>query len=130
MPQMSSLAELFPRGSYQVLNSSVVAREAFAGVLGQAWEFPDVLYDTGADGPPDIRTTSTVRCRLVRNESGSPILPKQACKIDPANPGIISALTSSYLDQFALADEFLPAAGVPDDGIFWVVVRGSAKGIL
>lgn len=128
MPQASSTEPPFGRGQYQTLTSGLaVAEQPFAGILGQEWEFDDLYWDQGGNGPPPYRSPAKVRCRLVRNETGSAITPKQLCKIDPANAGLIPALTSAVTDQYAPADEFLPSAGVPDDGIFWVVVRGNAK---
>jgi hypothetical protein len=78
---------------YQPFVTGVAAAEqAFYGVLGQEWEFDDVLWDTGGNGPPTIRSSAKVRVRLVKNNTGSAILPKKACKIDPANAGSVTAL--------------------------------------
>ena len=118
----------FGRGVYQTFVTGTAAAEQFGyGILGCEWDFPDLLWDTGNNAPPTIRSSTPVRCRLVKNNTGSAILPKYLCKIDPADAGSITALTTATTDQFAPADEFLPAAGVPDKGLFWVVVRGSAK---
>jgi hypothetical protein len=121
----------FPRGAYQnfytTTPATAAAEQPFYGVLGCEWDFPDMLWDTGNNAPPTIRSSTPVRCRLVKNNTGSAILPKKACKIDPADAGSITALTSATTDQYGLADEFLPAAGVPDKGVFWMVVRGNAK---
>lgn len=123
----------FPRGQYQqfytTTPATAAAEQPLYGVLGCEWDFPDNLWDTGANGPPTIRSSTPVRCRLVKNNTGSAILPKYACKLDPADAGSVTALTTATTDQYALADEFLPAAGVPDKGIFWVVTRGNAKAI-
>lgn len=131
MPTATSNEPPFGRGQYQPFVTGVAAAEqAFYGVLGQEWEFDDLLWDTGGNGPPTIRSSAKVRVRLVKNNTGSAILPKKACKIDPANAGSVTALCSATNDEAYPADEFLPAAGVPDKGIFWVVTRGLAKALL
>ncbi len=123
----------FPRGQYQqfytTTPATAAAEQPLFGVLGCEWDFQDNLWDTGNNGPPTIRSSTPVRCRLVKNNTGSAILPKQACKIDPADAGSITALTSAVTDQYGIADEFLPAAGVPDKGIFWMVTRGNTKAL-
>jgi hypothetical protein len=129
MPTATSNEPPFGRGVYQPFATGVAAAEqAFYGVLGQEWEFDDVLWDTGGNGPPTIRSSAKVRVRLVKNNTGSAILPKKACKIDPANAGSVTALCSATNDEAYPADEFLPAAGVPDKGVFWVVTRGLGEG--
>ncbi len=119
---------LFGRGGYQTQASDQSdTNMPFAGVLGRFWEFDDLLWNTGANGPPDRRSSGSVMCMLAQNNTGSAILPKALCKPDPLTPGSITALTSDYTDLYYPADEFLPAAGVPNNGIFWVVVEGLCK---
>lgn len=131
MPQATANEPPFARGEYQALDSGVaVANQPFASLLGQEWEFDDVDWTNATPGVKPLRTGGKVRCRLVRNEKGGAITPKQLCKIDPTNPGLVSGLTTAVTNEGYPADEFLPSAGVPDDGIFWVVVRGQAKVVL
>lgn len=128
MPYPTTNEPPFGRGQYQTQASDQSdTNMPFAGILGQFWEFDDLLWNTGANGPPDRRSSGKVMCMLARNDSGSAILPKALCKPSVLTPGSITGLTSDYTDRYFPADEFLPAAGVPDDAIFWVVVEGLCK---
>lgn len=67
-----------------------------------------------------------VRCVAVRNTSGAAILPKTVVKFaatDLLNSVDGSADNTSGL-LLGIADEYLPAAGVAANDIFWVVFRG------
>jgi len=130
MPFATSNEPPIPRGTYQPYRTDVAAGEQpFKGILGKYWQFEDLLWNTGGNGPPTARTSAMVTCRLVKNNTGSAILPKQVCKIDPADPGSVIALAVTTNVEAYPADEFLPAAGVPDKGTFWVVTRGYAKAL-
>ena len=121
----------FERGGFQPLPTGVaVGNEPFAGILGQEFQFDDMLWDQAQAGPPPARSGGKVTVRLVRNETGAAVLPQKMCKLDPTNPGLVSALTTAVTDDAYPADEFLPSTGCPDDGMFYVVVEGLAKVIL
>lgn len=75
-----------------------------------------------------------VRCRVVRNSTGGPVLPGQLVSLNATSRAIDNAavLPGTNADSIARttathgypADEFLPAAGVPNGDLFYVVVGG------
>ena len=90
--------------------------------------FKDVDYSsTDSIKPP--RSGGEVVCILVRNDSGTTLLPGRVCTWKSTYQGRrVDGYTR--LDQgqpvAGIVDEFLPAAGVADDDLFWLVVRGPA----
>jgi hypothetical protein len=82
----------------------------------------------------DPRVTNTgillsnrpVTCVAVRNTSGAPLLPgavvkfKKAAILDEVD-GVAAAVTDAPL---GVVDEYLPASGVANGDIFWLVVSG------
>jgi hypothetical protein len=129
MPLNTVMDPPIPRGTYQKLATdpgTILGNEPFVLVLGQEWEFEDLVWNTGGNGPPDRRSGSRVRCRLVRNDSGGALTPQYVTAIDPLKPGSATGAVGAVNLEAYPVDEFLPAAGVPASGIFWVVVRGMA----
>jgi hypothetical protein len=90
--------------------------------------FKDVDYSsTDSIKPP--RSGGEVECILVRNTSGTTLLPGRVCVWASTYQGRrVDGYTS--LDQgqpvAGIVDEFLPTAGVADDDLFWLVVKGPA----
>jgi hypothetical protein len=78
-------------------------------------------------GDPADPTGRAVRVRVVRNKSGIALKPKRVVKYEAADPfetkvsGYVSALADS---PAGVVDEFLPAAGVPNNDLFYIVVDG------
>lgn len=126
-------APIFERGQTyfggQTIDSAGVT--ATNHLLGKEWVFEDLdLSD-----PPvlTLRSGHPVTVRAVRNISGGALLPKRL--VSPA-----ATSTSGYtgylkeVDGYAdvdaehcyPVDEWLPAAGVADDDIFYIVVKGPA----
>ena len=99
---------------------------------GLEGEFNDPnLATAGVKGP---RTNQKVYAKLMRNVSGGALLPKRVVKC------YLSGSSNEILGQFdgyattpgtdviaGVLDEWLPAAGCPDDDICWVVFRGPSK---
>ena len=95
---------------------------------GAEWVFEDVHASTGV-----ARTGRPVRCRVVRNSSGINLLPKRLAKFEDG-----ALEHGSRVDGYAInsaantpeagypIDEYLPAAGVPTNDLFWVVIEGPA----
>jgi hypothetical protein len=128
MGQATSNTPPIGRGEFNPLPSGVSTTDEFGvDILGSEWEFDDLDWTNATPGPKPVRTGQKVRVRLVRNDSNAAILPCQCVAISPTNPGSATALSSSVSLEAYPADEFLPAAGVPVSGLFWVVVRGTAK---
>jgi hypothetical protein len=99
------------------------------GVIGDAFVGSQKVFsDT------DPRTTNTgvslsnrlVHCIAVRNTSGAPLLPGAVVKMKKAAiltevDGVAAAATDAPL---GVVDEYLPARGVANNDVFWLVVSG------
>lgn len=112
----------FARG--QVLGILWKAYDAENGdgsnVVGTRKVFRDENPKTGA-----LNSNRTVECIAVKNTSGSALLPGQVAKFkDSAILSEVDGLATTSTALMGIVDEYLPAAGVPDGEIFWLVVRG------
>jgi hypothetical protein len=112
----------FGRG--QTLGVTVTMYEAENGdgstVVGVRKVFRDEDPKTGA-----LKSNRTVECIAVKNTSGSALLPGAVAKFKDA--AILSEVDGAATTSTALmgvVDEYLPAAGVPNNEVFWLVVRG------
>jgi hypothetical protein len=112
----------FGRG--QTLGVTVKMYEAENGdgstIVGTRKVFRDESPITGA-----LNSNRTVECIAVKNASGSALLPGQVAKFKAS--AILSEVDGLATDASALigvVDEYLPAAGVADGEVFWLVVRG------
>jgi hypothetical protein len=112
----------FGRG--QTLGITVTMYEAENGdgstVVGTRKVFRDEDPKTGA-----IKSNRTVECIAVKNTSGSALLPgavakfKDSAILTEVDGGAVAATV-----LMGVVDEYLPAAGVPNNEVFWLVVRG------
>lgn len=98
-----------------------------ANLEGMEWQFEDLQW-TGVAGAKPARTNRKVRCKIVRNVSGIALLPKRLCKYKLTS-GLYGAQVDGYTtldaEDFAgVVDEWLPAAGVPANDLFWIVLEG------
>jgi hypothetical protein len=99
---------------------------------GAEWYFNDLNYAPGTVGAKPTRTERLVRCRIVRNVSGGNLLPKRlgSLQITGADGRYAVGRVDSYVNVlngrgFPI-DEFLPAAGVVNNDLFWIVIEGPA----
>lgn len=89
-------------------------------ILGVRKTFRDENPTTG-----QLLSNHTVECIAVKNTSGSAVLPgtlvkfKDAAILTEVDGGAVAATL-----LMGVADEYLPAAGVPNNEVFWVVVDG------
>lgn len=92
---------------------------------GKEWVFEDVDPTTGL-----ARTGNPVRCRIVRNNAGINLLPKYMAQLDKTTAGEFGKQVLGYVNTTAgegyPIDEYLPAAGVPNGDLFWIVIEGPA----
>jgi hypothetical protein len=91
-------------------------------VLGVRKTFRDENPRTG-----QLLSNHTVDCICVKNTSGGALLPGEVVRFDPAvilTDTDAKATTAATL--IGVVDEYLPAAGVVDDEIYWLVVDGPA----
>jgi len=93
-------------------------------MLGVHKVFRDV--DVRAEGK--VLSNETVECVAVKNTSGGALLPGTLVEFKAAAP--LTEVATAGADasiRVGVVDEYLPAAGVPDDEVFWVVVKGPTK---
>lgn len=98
-----------------------------AHLLGNEYVFEDLDYSTS---PPTVRSAKKVRCRLVRNTAAAALLPKRIGRFSTTGGEYgqnVDGYTAVTAQQGFPIDEFLPAAGVAVNDIFYVVVEGPAK---
>jgi hypothetical protein len=112
----------FARG--QTLGVTVTMYEAENGdgsnVVGTRKVFRDEDPKTGA-----LKSNRTVECIAVKNTSGSALLPGAVAKFkDAAILSEVDGLAVAATTLMGVVDEYLPAAGVPNNEVFWLVVRG------
>lgn len=94
------------------------------GIEGMEWVFED--RDPGS---ATQRTNRPVRCRVLRNTSAGALLPKRLGRFE-AGAGEFGSRVDGYATTLAAEavpiDEYLPAAGVPVNDLFWGVIEGPA----
>lgn len=103
---------------------------------GQEWEFEDLDYSSaganaGSPGVPAYRNPGRkVRVRCVRNVSGIALLPGRlvSYQLSAGQFGNrVDGYTTTTAAPFAgVVDDFLPAAGVPNNDVFFIVIHGPA----
>jgi len=94
-------------------------------VVGKEWVFEDVNPSTRV-----VRSNKYVRCRAVRNVSGISLLPRRVASFKAAVDahGLeVDGYTTTVAARGYVIDEYLPAAGVVDKDVFWVVIEGPAE---
>ena len=98
---------------------------AWDHLLGRVYEFTDTLWVSSTPGAKSQRTGYKVKCMLVKNDSGAALLPKRIVQFTAGSTGKVDGYTTVTGERAAgVVDEFLPAAGVPDDAYFYIVVEG------
>lgn len=120
----------FGRGS--TLGVTVSMYEANNGdgstIIGMRKEFRDENPKTG-----QLYSNRPVECVAVKNVSGGALLPGEVVRFKAAATsgqfsggiiGEVDAKAGSADVLLGIVDEYLPAAGVADKEVFWVVVRG------
>jgi len=120
----------FDRGFTRFGGSPVSATDG-AGFEGKEYTFPDKDWGSSDETKPD-RSTGMVRVRVVRNLSGGALLPKRIAKMKLDGTayeerGQVSGYAETVGEHGFPIDEFLPAAGVAANDLFYVVVDGCAK---
>jgi len=124
----------FARGDYggalDLLPSGESLDSTARGSLeGSEWQFEDNDYSTTVNG---TRCTTPVTVRIVRNASGTVLLPKRFVKFkdDSTDQRIYGNQVSGYGTigkAGGVVDEFIPATGVPANQLFQLVVEGPTK---
>ena len=97
------------------------------GIIGKEWVFEDNNPNTKA-----VRSNKSVRCRAVRNSSGIALLPRRIAQFSLTAGSFsheVTGYTTTTAQRGYLIDEFLPATGVANNDVFWIVIEGPAEGI-
>lgn len=112
----------FPRG--QTLGVTKTYYDAQVGdganLLGVHKVFADTDPQSG-----QILSNETVECICVKNTTGAALLPKTLVRFSPT--AILTSVDQGAIDsdvRIGVVDEYLPAAGAPDNEVLWVVVKG------
>jgi hypothetical protein len=123
----------FPRGGTFWGGTVPTASADYAGktdLEGKTWLFEDLDYSVSAGVKP-YRTGKYVKCMCVRNVSAAAMLPKQVVHMKTSGSGKefagqVDTIGATVGQRAYPVDEFLPAAGVAVNDLFWVVVEGPA----
>lgn len=94
---------------------------------GHEWVFEDLDYSV--QGAKPARTNRYVRCRIVRNVAAAALLPGRLARFikTAGNYGAqVDGYTATTAERGYPIDEWLPAAGVAVNDLFWIVVDGPA----
>lgn len=124
----------FPRGQTWY-DGATISTSNYGGLEleGKMWVFEDVppnIFPAGTAGQRQARTNRPVMCMCVRNVSGINLLPMRLVRLQRTAgipmTGRVDGYTYIDGDEGYPVDEYLPAAGVPNGDLFWVVVEGPA----
>lgn len=98
---------------------------ATVNLEGKEFIFEDV--DQSSTGAKALRSGKKVRCRIVRNVSAGALLPKRLVSFQASAYGKrVDGYADTTAEECYPVDEFLPAAGVPQYDLFYIVVEGPA----
>jgi hypothetical protein len=111
----------FARGEYDDTG-------AFVHLLGRDWEIEDEDWGSSSPGAKPTRSGKLVTIRLVKNESGTTLLPKHLVRYSTTageyGHVVDGDCRLAAEDWAGVVDEFLPSAGVPNNGYFYIVTKG------
>jgi len=127
----------FERG-FTFYNGATITADASTGLFGgyehegKVWVFEDVNWlQSGVVGAKTNRTSRMVHCMAIRNVSGINLLPGRVGALQTGGTDGRYFLgrcdgygtTTAQRGCFVI-DEWLPAAGVPNNDLFWGVIQG------
>ena len=115
--------ETLKNDSYHGIQSSALYGDNFTGVVK---EFTDVNPITG-----QVRTNRRKVCVAVKNTSAGVLLPKRVVSFNTAAGKLFSEVNGyarlTNEERVGVVDEWLPAAGVAVNDIFWLTVDGPTE---
>jgi hypothetical protein len=116
-------SETVKNDSYHGIQSNALYGDNFTGCVK---EFTDVNPITG-----QVRTNRRKVCVAVKNSSGVALLPKRVVTFSTTAGKLFSEVTGysavANEERVGVVDEWLPAAGVTANDIFWVTVDGPTE---
>ncbi len=129
MPNME--APPFERGSTYYNGGTIDSANLGGGNLeGRIYEFADLDFSNVNPGARPARSGRTVFCMVVRNVAAAALLPKRLVTLQKtagnAYLGKVDGYATITADRCYPVDEFLPAAGVAVNDLFYIVVKGPA----
>lgn len=102
-----------------------------ANLEGQEYEIEDVDWGATGVGARPNRSNHMVRLRIVRNKAAAALLPKRLVTFKKTAGSAFLGQVDGYVTTTAQegfpVDEFLPAAGVAVNDLFYIVVAGPSK---
>ncbi len=113
--------------------AALFGRGQTAGVTAStdltSWEGVEKVFeDLDYTNPPKRRTNRKVLCRCVRNMSGIALLPKRLVSFKAGTNGTqVDGYARTIAAEGWPVDEWLPAAGVADKDLFWIVLQGPSN---
>lgn len=102
------------------------SNDNFEGVLGVTKVFEDVDWGASGNVKPYRIGIRGVVCRLVKNVSGQTLYGKRLVQLDPTNPNHILGYQDTLAKECYPLDEFLPAGGLVNNDLGWIVIKGPA----
>jgi hypothetical protein len=123
MGRMNS--QLFDRGDTWYGPDRTIDSSSLEGatILGQEKAFEDIDYTQS--GVKGARTNQLVHVRAVRNNSGATLYGKEFVQLDAKGENITGRVVNDSQHGYPI-DEYIPAAGVRNGDICYVVVEGPA----
>lgn len=120
----------FPRGGTFFGGGTPSTTDGSDNLEGKEYWCEDLDYSASSGVKPH-RSGHLVRLRVVRNASGGALLPKQRVSFKATAGNYLigqvdGKCNSTAQGATAVVDEFLPAAGVAANDLFYVVVEGPA----
>lgn len=88
---------------------------------GREFWFPDQDFSTGKGL---VRSGQYVLCRIVRNIAAFNILPSRVVNLTAGRPRQVDGYQVTGGGECFVSDEWLPAAGVAQYDLFYIVVKG------
>lgn len=124
----------FGRGEtyYNIFASSTQNTNDGTNFEGREFWFEDQNWGATTPGAKPTRSGQFVKCRIVRNIASFALLPGRLANLalTPNANGVYGGQVDGYASTLAQRaypiDEFLPAAGVQPNDLFFVVVEGPA----
>lgn len=127
-------APLFSRGETAYNGMTINASDP-AGLVGVNWEGKEFVFEP--DGPYQPAGSSDpngrqIRVKVVRNRSAVNLKPGRLVHYDESGTYNLETGVDGYCYQLAdrpagIVDEYLPAAGVPPNDLFYIVIDGPSK---
>ena len=129
---MSRDADLpFPIGETLYNGSTIDTNNLMGGeFIGRKYIVEDIDYASTNVGVKPKRSNRSRVIMAVRNDTGVAVLPKRIVTLKKG-AGEFLGEVDGYADFLGEAhaypaDEFMPAAGAPNNDVFWVVLEGPA----